>query len=291
MALYSIAGLTTKVESNVPITVDLIPVGQTNQRPGYKLHQPPNWIQHETGNADSGAGAKFHRDFLFNGAPDNEGVSQELSYHFTVDDHSIYQMIPIDEMTWQAADGSGPGNYQCISCELCVNRDGNETKARHNAEALCGAILKVLGRPASAIGRHWDYNYGNAPALRHHCPDHMMNDGYWPTFVANAAKIITGGETVPIGSIVYAPGVDSDLCRKWFKGVTGGDGNWYAFDPNGPVSKVWLDQCLATGEWPALAAVDVYNDSAVQVRRYFRFSNGLIVFVTTGETPRILKAA
>jgi hypothetical protein len=197
MTWHTVAGMTEKVwlPDDILFEVKLIPVGQTNQRPGYALWQPPNWIAHETGNPRVGANADMHSVYLDNGAlavdPETgKTYSQQLGYHFTVDDHKVVQKLPVNEISWQAADGAGPGNYQCISCEQCINADGNEAKARHNHEALAAGVMAAKGRTAANVGRHWDYNYLNAPAYRHHCPDHMMTEGYWPTFVSNVATNI-----------------------------------------------------------------------------------------------------
>lgn len=190
MGLYSVAGLNQQIELPVPLIVDLIPNGQTNQRPGIARQTPGYWVQHETANESAGADAKMHNTWLHNGAS-----GAVLSFHFCVDDGVIYQMIPVDEVTWQAADGNGPGNMSGVSCELCVNAGINAAKARHNAEALAGGVMAVLGLGVDRCKRHWDFNAGSSD--RHHCPDQMMNDGYWPTFVANVGAIINGGGTAP----------------------------------------------------------------------------------------------
>jgi len=192
MPKFQVAGLPGgPIELPVPLHIDLLPPGNWNHRPGYQRQMPGFWVQHETDNHSPGAGARFHRDFLFNGAPDDAGNEQTLSYHFTVDDHEIYQMVPINEVTWQAADGNGPGNLSGISCEMCVNDDGDKNLTRRNAEALAGAICQRLGLHADRVKRHFDFNA--ADPNRHHCPDVMMNDGYWDTFVKHVAKYGTKG--------------------------------------------------------------------------------------------------
>jgi N-acetylmuramoyl-L-alanine amidase len=188
MALYTVAGLPTQIDLPVPLHVVLIPTTQTLQRPGITRARPGYWVQHETGNPSAGANALFHQRYLANGAPDNAGNPQQLSYHFTCDDTAIYQMIPVDEVTWQAADGSGPGNMAGISCELCINQGIDKAKSRHNAEALAGGVMKALKMPTGNCRRHYDFNF--ADPNRHHCPDEMMSEGYWPTFVANVDKIV-----------------------------------------------------------------------------------------------------
>lgn len=185
MAFYTVAGLDAQIELPVPLIVKLIPTAQTNQRPGIKRRTPGYWVQHETANYNVGAGADMHYRYLANGA---QGM--QLSYHFTVDDKAIYQMIPVDEVTWQAADAGGPGNMSGISCELCVNKDCDWTVARTNAEALAGGVMKALSMGVELVKRHYDFNADDPD--RHYCPKEMMTSGYWPTFVANVGKVIGG---------------------------------------------------------------------------------------------------
>src|SRR5690242_17441567 len=123
MTLYGVAGLPVKIDLPVPLIQAIIPVGQTNQRPGIKRQTPGYWVQHETANTAAGADAAMHARYLLQGAD-----GSQVSWHFTVDDHQIYQHIPVDEVTWQAADGGGPGNMSGVSCEMAVNSDGDEAK-------------------------------------------------------------------------------------------------------------------------------------------------------------------
>lgn len=189
MALYTVAGLTQQIELPVPLIIDLLPI-KRNTRSGAARQLPGYWVQHETGNPRPGADAEMHNRYLHN-IPDGTFVS----FHFAVDDGVIYQMVPVDEVTWQAADGAGPGNMSGISCELCINAGINTAKARNNAEALAGGIMKALGMGVDRVKRHWDFNEGTID--RHHCPDQMMNENYWPTFVANVGKIISPAPPVP----------------------------------------------------------------------------------------------
>lgn len=56
---------------------------------------------HDTGNPSNGANAEMHARYIANGS----GGAQ-TSWHFAVDDVSIYQHINDGEITWHAADGS-----------------------------------------------------------------------------------------------------------------------------------------------------------------------------------------
>lgn len=56
---------------------------------------------HDTGNPSNGANAEMHARYIGNGSG-----GATTSWHFTVDDVSIYQHINDAEITWHAADGS-----------------------------------------------------------------------------------------------------------------------------------------------------------------------------------------
>ena len=107
-------GRSIQVECPVPIVQQLIPASKTAQRPGIALRSPWKWVQHETGNPSVGANAEMHYQFLMGLTTEN------ISFHFVVDDHQVIQLIPLNEVTWQAADGNGPGNMAGVSCELCI---------------------------------------------------------------------------------------------------------------------------------------------------------------------------
>lgn len=200
--LWSAAsGKTVMVESPAPIIQKLIPLSAA--RPGTKRKNPWKWVQHETGNPSVGANAEMHYRFLMG------QLGVQTSFHFVVDDDQIIQLVPCDEVTWQAADGTGPGNYNGISCELCINSDANKALSRRNAEWLAGGVLKADEGTVADVTRHWDYNAGDPN--RHHCPDLMMTEGYWPTFVANVGKIIAGGVTTPATGETYAVPILLDL--------------------------------------------------------------------------------
>jgi hypothetical protein len=202
--MYNVAGLSTPIALPVQLIIDLIPTNQLNQRPGIRRQLPGFWVQHETGNANPGADAAMHNQYMHNGA---EG--QQLGYHFTTDDNAIYQMIPVDEVAWQAADGGGPGNMSGISNELCINRGINHAKARNNAEALAAGVLGSLGLGVDRVKRHWDFNFNSLD--RHHCPDQMMSENYWPTFVENVGKLLGKSD---VGEPILYPWLEADEAAK-----------------------------------------------------------------------------
>jgi N-acetylmuramoyl-L-alanine amidase CwlA len=186
-------GLSTPVVTSFPIEVSIVPAYMTNQRPGIKARAPRYYVQHETGNQNWGANADGEKRWLHSGAG-----GQQSSFHFAVDDTKAIILVPLDEVTWQAADGGGPGNMNGISCELCVGKQIitdpiRKAKSRANAEELCAVISTAFSIPASRIKQHNFFHPNNK-----NCPMLIRNEGYWPTYLANVAKIQkSGGTTVP----------------------------------------------------------------------------------------------
>lgn len=74
----------------VPIYVDLIPMSNAN-RPGTALSGTRYITVHNTANTSPGANARAHANYVKNPTTD-------VSWHFTVDDHEIYQHLPTNEV-------------------------------------------------------------------------------------------------------------------------------------------------------------------------------------------------
>jgi N-acetylmuramoyl-L-alanine amidase CwlA len=212
VAKYPVAGLDVLIESPVPIIQDILPFSPQH-RPGYKLNKPRKWIQHETANYNAGANAAMHSRWLRSASN-----TAYVSFHFCVDDKEIRQFVPIDEVTWQAGDGAGPGNYQCVSSELCVNSDGNETLSRRNAQNLSAQILYAMGyEDNAALGAHWDYNYENAPEHRHHCPEQLMFvDKVWGPWRMGAQAIIRELVSSEVPPAPPEPTYPPAVLPEWF---------------------------------------------------------------------------
>jgi hypothetical protein len=176
---YSVAGVGKDIILPFPLYQKIMPTSQTNQRPGIAM-SPDRYVQHDTGNRNVGANARAHVTYLEQGAPDRWGNSQQLSYHFTVDDKEAWQMIPVNEVAWHGGDGAGPCNMRGISCELCINADINEPKSRENAAILAAEVMNALG--VESLKKHQDCS-------GKHCPGDMLNDGFWPTFVQRVSSL------------------------------------------------------------------------------------------------------
>lgn len=147
-----------------------IPNQFTRIRPGFPL-KPEYITVHETDNTARGANAEAHARLLEAG--NRERVA---SWHFTVDDHSIYQHIPTNEVAWHAGDGgNGPGNRKSLAVEICVNEDGDFEKAKQNAIWLIRKLMADHNIPIERVVPHHHWTGKN-------CPRHILT--YWDEFIA-----------------------------------------------------------------------------------------------------------
>lgn len=127
-------------------------------RPAYA--SLPQYVTiHNTDSTSKGANALAHAKIQYGRQNDKTIWS---SWHFQVDDHSIYQSIPMDEVAWHAGDGSMQGNTT-VGIEICENSDGNYALAEKNAAYLTAQILFELGLPKDAIRMHRDWNGKTCP--------------------------------------------------------------------------------------------------------------------------------
>jgi hypothetical protein len=168
------------LETDYPIHLKILPEWMTQNRPGIPAMMPRRSVQHGNGNPHSTAASEAQ--YLFNGA---EG--RQASYHSTCDDRECWVMIPADEVTWQAADGGGPGNMNGFSCEMIEDADLWADPGRR--DRVITVTADFMGRVAARLNidkpeRHWDFNWvvAGCPAFcetehpdRHNCPDKLRH--------------------------------------------------------------------------------------------------------------------
>jgi|SRR5690625_142453 len=142
---------------------------------------------HETANTDPGAGAETHARLQQNGFT--------ASWHWSVDDREAIQSFPHNVRCWHAGDGDAPngGNYNSIGIEICVNSDGDFTKAVKNAAQLVKKIMKQEGIPLSNVVQH---NHWSGK----HCPTNLRNGSKGITW--NQFKNMISGSG---GKTTYTP--------------------------------------------------------------------------------------
>jgi histidine triad (HIT) family protein len=87
----------------------------------------------------------------------------------------------------------------------------------------------------------------------------------------------------PPSALLLPQGVDLADLQGMFGQVTynGDRAMTFAFDPKGPVTKLWMAHGEATGEWPQLAAVSKGSGGLL-----FRFDGGYTVLAPASGPPR-----
>lgn len=122
--------------------------------------------------------------------------TNEVSFHFAVDENEVVQGLPLDRNGWHAGDGgAGPGNRTTIAIEICRNHRTedltNYYAARKNAEVLVGYLLDKYGWTDKDIYTHQDWSGKN-------CPRVILREVYLPTFKKNAMAHKDGLKVNPV---------------------------------------------------------------------------------------------
>ena len=110
---------------------------------------------HETANTSKGANAQAHANLQ------SRGFSS--SWHWTVDDKEAIQSFPHTAQCWHAGDGRGNGNLNSIGIEICVNSDGDFSKAVENAATLVRKIMQEENIPLENVVQHNHWSGKNCP--------------------------------------------------------------------------------------------------------------------------------
>ncbi len=153
---------TPKGPAPLDIIVDLLPVDLHN-RPGTAI-RPTTLTIHNTDNANPGADAAAHNRYI-RGA---DAVHREVSWHFTVDDKSIYQHLPVNEMGWHA----NAANASSLGIEICMHEGMDEDVAYDRAARLCVFLGAQLAIPMpGGLRQHHDWTGKNCPSVLRGRPD------------------------------------------------------------------------------------------------------------------------
>ncbi len=155
---------------DVPMYTQLVAEGDA-ARPGIE-RRIKYVVIHETGNFAKGADAEAHGVYL------TENNRTTTSWHYTVDEDSIYHHIPDTEVAWHAGDSltKNGGNLCGIGVEICVNRDGDFEKAFDNAAKLTAYLIKTYNLSIHDIRQHGDF-------ISKNCPETIRNQGRSEEFV------------------------------------------------------------------------------------------------------------
>lgn len=131
-------------------------------------------VIHDTGNKNKGADSEAHFKYY-------NGGNRNSSADAFVDDKQCLILNDYKvNYTWHCGDGKGKygiTNGNSIGIEICVNADGNYTKAYNNAVELTKQLMKELNIPIDRVVRHYD-------ASRKSCPASMKDNNWelWNNF-------------------------------------------------------------------------------------------------------------
>ncbi len=156
---------------DIPVVQSYLPEGCAS-RPGIK-RTIQYIVIHETDNFKAGANARAHNLFLL-----SQADTQELSWHYTVDDHEIYHNLPDDEAAYHASDrlNQNGGNRNGIGIELCVNEDGDYEKTLENGVQLVAKLLREYDLSVEDVKTHQDFS-GKI------CPARLIENNRWDEFL------------------------------------------------------------------------------------------------------------
>ena len=155
----------TKI-GNANVIVDILPTGKCI--PGVKIKATSITI-HNTGNLN--ANAKANHNYMKNINKSGERIA---SWHFTVDDTSIYQAEATNYKCYHA--GCTSGNATSIGIEICMFSDASRQKQAYlNAIELVKILMKYHGFSTSQVKRHYDWT-------RKHCPEFLIEGKYGYTW-------------------------------------------------------------------------------------------------------------
>lgn len=104
--------------------------------------------------------------------------SNQVSFHFAIDDKEVVQGLPLNHNAWHCGDGNGPGNRKSIGVEICYSKSGG-TKY-YQAEGLAiqfvAQLLRERGWGIDRVKKHKDWN-------GKHCPHRILDEGRWASFL------------------------------------------------------------------------------------------------------------
>jgi N-acetylmuramoyl-L-alanine amidase CwlA len=146
---------------------------------------------HNTGNETAGANAAAHAKYQ-KGA---DARKRRVSWHFTVDDKSVYQSLPTNEIGWHAGKGNA-GNATTIGVEICMNVD-LDVPAAYRRAALLTAVLAFQHKikVPRQIFQHFDWSGKECPRTLRAQPNG------WKAFLDQTRKFLSDLENVPTAAI------------------------------------------------------------------------------------------
>ncbi len=175
--VYATKGIIMGNVGEIEVIEMIIPEGSQN-RPGI-LREIHYIVVHETDNFFSSSDADHHARYLY------ENLTDINSWHYTVDDHSIYHQLPDEEVGWHAGDKQteNGGNMTGIGIEMCVNEGNDFEKTKDITAQLIAKLLKAYDLDIDAVKKHQHFSGKN-------CPAHLLDEKSWDEFIELIKKYL-----------------------------------------------------------------------------------------------------
>lgn len=173
-----------KTIMGIPVVLDIVePKGLKNVRRLVKFSVTPDQCFHNTANPSTDA--EGHGRWQQNV---ENADKQYVSAHVYIDDDSIVQILPLDELGYHA--GTTNGNNTSIGIEICEDGEMASDKAEYNAQCFGACYLYTF--PDTEINKHQDYS-------GKWCPRVILNAGRWDSFkegIFRMSKPLTADEII-----------------------------------------------------------------------------------------------
>ena len=167
-----------KFIDGIPVKVAIIhPSGKNNVRTLIPLKPCIGTTNHNTANTSPTAGDEAHAKFFANVEKADE---KYIGAHFFVDWDSITQILPINEVSYNAGDRLGDGNYATISIEICEN--AKIDIAEENAKKLNASL--ILTWPHFKVFKHQDWSGKFCPRVI------LSRTNGWARFVEDINRMV-----------------------------------------------------------------------------------------------------
>ncbi len=168
----------------LPITKNFLTNRRTRpalrNREWYTIRKLKGVVMHWTANKAPGADASGNRQYF-------NTTNAYASAHYIVDDHSIVQCLPDNEVGYHVGgryyqpkgqaimeDDLTP-NYFLLGIEMCVNQDGNWNKTYQHSVELAQHLLNKYNFTLKDLYRHYDITGKD-------CPKMMIQESDWQAF-------------------------------------------------------------------------------------------------------------
>ncbi|MHC1750745.1 MAG: N-acetylmuramoyl-L-alanine amidase family protein [Cellulosilyticaceae bacterium] len=184
----------------VKFVVDIIPKGR-KRRSGIAMS--PQYVTiHNTG-CDNVPADNFRRSQL------DPSQDKEVSWHFTVDEKTIIQHLPITEVAWHA--GHRNGNYTSFGIETCERTGSEEVLILFVAE-----LLKALAWSTNNVRSHKSWSGKQCPAL-------ILP--HWELFIAKIKMAMA-----PKPTVSKDEDLEKAVEKLMLKGTIGNPSVWNSLD-------------------------------------------------------------